>query len=112
MYLLTAIKSDETARLALRDGRNAIIDSTGRRIRCEPAKVNRTLVLSKTDSNTFNEGEARKILFGFGETESLEFARDGDTLPVRGIKEGKRCFVRFAYRQDAVDCYQVCRNLL
>lgn len=94
--------------MALRDGRNAIIDSTGRRIRCEPAKVNRTLVLSKMDSNIFNESDARKILFGFGETETLEFAMDGDALPARGTKEGRRCFIRFAYRQDAVDCYQVC----
>ena len=30
-----------------------------------------------------------------------------NSFPVRGLKEGKRCFVRFLYRQDAVDCYQV-----
>ncbi|KAH0607548.1 uncharacterized protein H6S33_002582 [Morchella sextelata] len=109
-YSFCQFECDETARLALRDGRNAIIDSTGRRIRCEPAKVNRTLVLSKMDCNVFNENDARKILFGFGETETMEFARDGDTLPVRGTKEGRRCFVRFAYRQDAVDCYQYFRH--
>jgi len=46
------------------------------------------------------------MLYGFGGTEALEFAISMNSLPVRGLKEGKRCFVRFIYRQDAVDCYQ------
>jgi hypothetical protein len=100
-------KTDEAAKTAVREGRNAVVDVTGRRIRCEPAKVNRTLVVSKCDGSNFTEAEAQKMLYGFGGTEALEFSAGMNSLPVRGLKEGKRCFVRFIYRQDAVDCYQV-----
>jgi hypothetical protein len=47
------------------------------------------------------------MLHGFGGAEAMEFALSMNSLPVRGLKEGKRCFVRFIYRQDAIDCYQV-----
>lgn len=50
-------------------------------------------------------------LHGFGGTETVEFATNMNSQPVRGLKEGVRCFVRFIYRQDAVDCYQVSRTV-
>jgi hypothetical protein len=64
-------------------------------------------VISKHDSSVFAETEAREMLHGFGGAEAMEFALSMNSLPVRGLKEGKRCFVRFIYRQDAIDCYQV-----
>ncbi|CCX13348.1 Similar to Meiotic activator RIM4; acc. no. P38741 [Pyronema omphalodes CBS 100304] len=105
-YSFCQFETDEAAKTAVREGRNAVVDATDRRIRCEPAKVNRTLVVSKYDGSNFTEAEAQKMLYGFGGTEALEFSAGMNSLPVRGLKEGKRCFVRFIYRQDAVDCYQ------
>lgn len=104
-------KTDEAARTAVRVGRNAIVDSSGRPIRCEPAKVNRTLAISRHDGSMFSEDEVQQDLDGFGGTESLEFSTSMNSQPVRGLKEGHRCFVRFIYRQDAVDCYQVSNTL-
>ncbi|KAI5801706.1 hypothetical protein DFH27DRAFT_557670 [Peziza echinospora] len=106
-YSFCQFENDEDAKKAIRDGRGAIIDESGRRIRCEAAKVNRTLLLSKIDNGLFDESEARKALFGFGQLESLEFVT-GKYTQSRGIRNG--CYVRFAYRQDAVDCHQSFRS--
>ncbi|TGZ80452.1 hypothetical protein EX30DRAFT_364396 [Ascodesmis nigricans] len=108
-YSFCQFESDEVARTAVREGRHAVIDITGRRIRCEPAKVNRTLVLERRDGTTFDRTEAEKALFGYGRLEAIEFAADVNQLPIRGLDAGKRCYARFVYRQDAVDCYQYFR---
>lgn len=100
-------KSDEAARVAVRHGRNATIDNTARRIRCEPAKVNRTLVLMKHDGSVASKAEVEKLIFGFGNYEALEFSEDESYSPGHALTQGPRCFVRFTLRQDAVDCYQV-----
>lgn len=49
----------------------------------------------------------RHALYGFGGTEVVEFATSMFSQPVRALKAGRRCFIRFIHRQDAVDCYQV-----
>ncbi|KAF8470124.1 hypothetical protein BDZ91DRAFT_847275 [Kalaharituber pfeilii] len=102
-YSFVQFENDQHAKRAIREGRGAVIDGSGRRIRCEPAKVNRTLLLSKLDNGVFDEKDARKALFGFGELESVEFI-SGKYIAARGIRNG--AFIRFVYRQDAVDCHQ------
>ncbi|KAF8436188.1 hypothetical protein BGX38DRAFT_99410 [Terfezia claveryi] len=106
-YSFCQFESDEDARRAIREGRGQVVDGSGRRIRCEPAKVNRTLLLAKLDNGIFDEKEGRKALFGFGQLESLDFI-SGKYAAARGIRNG--CLVRFMYRQDAVDCHQYFRS--
>lgn len=53
--------------------------------------------------------EVDKILFGYGPLEAIEFSAAIGRTPVRSLNHGVRCFVRFSYRQDAVDCYQFFR---
>jgi len=108
-YSFCQFESDEVARLAVTEGRHAIIDETGRRIRCEPAKVNRTLVLAKRDDSVITRDEVDKMLFGYGPLEAIEFSAAIGRTPTRTLNHGVRCFVRFSYRQDAVDCYQFFR---
>ena len=98
-------QNNEDAKKAVREGRGAIIDNSGRRIRCEPAKVNRTLLLARLDNGIFDEAEANSAVCAFGPLESLEFI-NAKYASVRGIRNG--FYVRFQYRQDAVDCHQVC----
>jgi hypothetical protein len=66
--------------------------------------------LSKHDNGIFGRDEVLKVLFGFGPHESLKFTNDVSTLPACG-GSGKKCFVKFQYRQDAVDCFQVITTL-
>ncbi|KAF8419737.1 hypothetical protein EV426DRAFT_719819 [Tirmania nivea] len=106
-YSFCQFENDEDARRAIREGRGQVVDGSGRRIRCEPAKVNRTLLLAKLDNGIFDEKETRKALFGFGQLESLDFI-SGKYAAARGIRNG--CFLRFVYRQDAVDCHQYFRS--
>ncbi|RPA90237.1 hypothetical protein L873DRAFT_1795601 [Choiromyces venosus 120613-1] len=108
-YSFCQFESDEVARRAIREGRARIIDSSCRPIRCEPAKVNRTLMLSKNDSSFFHRQEVVDMLHGFGPLESVEFADGSSTMPLFGLTSGQKCFVRFQFRQDAVDGFQSLR---
>ncbi|CUS15696.1 unnamed protein product [Tuber aestivum] len=108
-YSFCQFETDEVARKAIREGRARIIDSSGRPIRCEPAKVNRTLVLGKSDSSIFHGHEVVDMLHGFGPLESVEFTNGSTTMPLFGLTSGNKCYVRFQFRQDAVDSFQSLR---
>ncbi|KAG0638092.1 hypothetical protein HOY80DRAFT_196424 [Tuber brumale] len=108
-YSFCQFETDEVARRAIREGRARIIDSSGRPIRCEPAKVNRTLILSKIDSSLIHRHEVVDMLHGFGPLESVEFSDGSSTIPSYGQTSGNKCYVRFQFRQDAVDSFQSLR---
>ncbi|KAG0129262.1 hypothetical protein HOY82DRAFT_415111 [Tuber indicum] len=108
-YSFCQFETDEVARRAIREGRARIIDSSGRPIRCEPAKVNRTLVLSKIDCSPIHRHEVVDMLHGFGPLENVEFSDGSSTIPSFGLTSGNKCYVRFQFRQDAVDGFQSLR---
>jgi hypothetical protein len=93
--------------VAIRESKSKAIDFTRRPIRCERARVNRTIVICKRGNGNIIYGEGARVLGGFGPLESVQFAGATSTVPTLGLMEGNKCFGRFQYRQDAVDCYNV-----
>lgn len=96
-YAFVQYTNDEDARAALLNGQSTELD--GRIIRCEPARVNRTLfiIASRTNPNA-TEQKVRKSLEEYGEIEEVI---SNDITP--GMRPS--WFVKFAYRNDAIQAY-------
>ena len=47
------------------------------------------------------------MLHGFGPLETVEFSGSSAATPLFGLASGNKCYVRFQFRQDAVDSFQV-----
>jgi hypothetical protein len=80
----------------------------GRRCRTEPAKVNRTLYLSKMNGSHVDEADVRAMMAVHGELELVTFPSDVE-LATHRLKRG--CFVKFIYFQDAKDAHSVSTSL-
>ncbi|ODV96714.1 hypothetical protein PACTADRAFT_32211 [Pachysolen tannophilus NRRL Y-2460] len=68
-YAFVQYTNDEDAKRALKGAQHSILD--GRAIRCEPARVNRTLYVATTSDAALKEVDIRKNLEIFGEIEQL-----------------------------------------
>ena len=78
----------------------------GRRLRCEPAKVNRTLYLKNQQSIDFNE--ISQICEKFGGLEQIVPDRTDNQYTRRytyPISSANSWFVQFVYRDDAIRAY-------
>jgi RNA recognition motif-containing protein len=88
---------------AIREGHNTILH--GRKIRCEAAKVNRTIFVSAL--NNITEAVMSRRLGSFGEIEQLVATNHTGDLFFTKIKAkgSKSWFCKFAYRDDAIGAF-------
>ncbi|KAL5034980.1 hypothetical protein RTP6_002746 [Batrachochytrium dendrobatidis] len=101
-YAFVQFKSVADAQNALVKGHNTIVDN--RHIRIEQAKVNRTLVVSSTDSTS---SDIYSIMEKYGPIESFTLP---DALKAPSICKDDTCcigeaVVKYRYREDAMEAF-------
>ncbi|KAH3663926.1 hypothetical protein WICMUC_005865 [Wickerhamomyces mucosus] len=99
-YAFVQYTTDEDARRALDEGHSSILD--GRAIRCEPAKVNRTLYIATFNGLNISSKDLKDALEEFGEIEQMTGDSDSG---FRKSNSNKAWFCKFAYRDDAIRAY-------
>ncbi|OUM55942.1 hypothetical protein BVG19_g5568 [[Candida] boidinii] len=103
-YAFVQFPNDEEAKKAITEGQHSVLD--GRSIRCERAKVNRTLFIAPAKETGINNKNIKLTLCAFGEIEQLVGARDDNThIDLESSEEAKQWFCKFAYRDDAINAY-------
>lgn len=103
-YAFVQYNNDHDAKHALIRAQGTLLD--GRRLRCEPAKVNRTLYLKNQQSIDFNE--ITQICEKFGGLEQIVPDRTDNQYTRRytyPISSANSWFVQFIYRGDAIRAY-------
>ncbi|RCK59014.1 Meiotic activator RIM4 [Candida viswanathii] len=102
-YAFVQYTTDEESKLAIEKGHNSVLD--GRNIRCEAAKVNRTLFLSS--KSLLNRSVIEDRLSAFGELEDLvpSTVKGEIYTNVNAEKGYKSWFCKFVYRDDAIRAY-------
>ncbi|KAG5370859.1 Meiotic activator RIM4 [Yarrowia sp. E02] len=96
-YAFVQFNTDDDAKNAITKGQGTYLDN--RYIRCEPARVNRTLFVYQNPSTT--SPQLKSYLEEFGEVEDLV-----DTcVRSRSSENNRGWFARFAYRSDAIKAY-------
>ncbi|CDK28824.1 unnamed protein product [Kuraishia capsulata CBS 1993] len=110
-YAFVQYTNDQDAKLALREAQHSLVG--GRAIRCEPARVNRTLFIETSVKDSFDEKRIEKMLQNFGEIEHLVCKERGPGF-IRHYKASayneKQWFCKFAYRDDAIRAYADLRS--
>ncbi|ODV61624.1 Rim4p ASCRUDRAFT_75616 [Ascoidea rubescens DSM 1968] len=110
-YAFVQYTNDEDAKKALREAQHSMLD--GRSIRCEPAKVNRTLYIATNSGYDLQSNDVCDMMEEYGEIEQL-VGNNSDIrtsiLPINhhdpnSITLNKAWFVKFAYRDDAIRAY-------
>ncbi|CCH44732.1 Polyadenylate-binding protein, cytoplasmic and nuclear [Wickerhamomyces ciferrii] len=99
-YAFVQYTTDEDAKKALRGAQHSILD--GRSIRCEPAKVNRTLYIATATGVDLPLKDIKDVLKIYGEVEQT--VGNNDTQ-FRKSNLNKAWFCKFAYRDDAIRAY-------
>ncbi|CAI4063361.1 hypothetical protein SKDZ_08G0180 [Saccharomyces kudriavzevii ZP591] len=103
-YAFVQYNNDHDAKHALIRAQGTLLN--GRRLRCEPAKVNRTLYLKNQQSIDFNE--ITQICEKFGGLEQIVPDRTDNQYTRRytyPISSANSWFVQFIYRDDAIRAY-------
>ncbi|EDO15770.1 hypothetical protein Kpol_478p5 [Vanderwaltozyma polyspora DSM 70294] len=103
-YAFVQYTNDKDAKKALKKAQGSILN--GRILRCEPAKVNRTLFV--THSLPISYVDVAKMCEKFGELELLVPNRENNQYVKRycyPIASGNSWFVQFAYRDDAIRAF-------
>lgn len=104
-YAFVQYAKDEEADLAISEGQHSILN--GRTIRCEKARVNRTLYVEISNKGIC-EKTLKKLMLRFGEVEKLVKVDDeflSDTSSLNQKTKSKRWFCKFVYRQDAISAF-------
>ncbi|KAG0177758.1 hypothetical protein DFQ29_004460 [Apophysomyces sp. BC1021] len=99
-YAFVQYERMSDAKNALREAPGTMLD--GRNIRCEPARVNRTLCLAALETKV-TEKEIQAKLSPFGEVEDI-------TLPKPSSQNQSCAFVKFRYRDDAIKAFLSLRS--
>lgn len=103
-YAFVQYTNDDDCRNAIEQGHNSIL--SGRRLRCEAAKVNRTLFLAAT--NPMSLLEVEKKMSEYGETE-LIVASSGNGQLISDLlsvaTSNLNWFVKYCYRDDAIRAF-------
>lgn len=103
-YAFVQYARDEDADKAITEGQHSILN--GRTVRCEKARVNRTLYLQLSNDG-ISEKLIKKLMARFGEIERLVAVNDN----FNAIKSSspnllhKNWFCKFVYRQDAISAF-------
>lgn len=98
-YAFVQYTNDQDASAALAGAQNTTLN--GRVIRCEPARVNRTLYVTPLNQNAANEKSVQSYLEQFGELEDLVHSAGGTFRRVGS----NSWFAKFVYRDDAIRAY-------
>lgn len=99
-YAFVQYTNDSDARNALNHAQHSVLD--GRTIRCEPAKVNRTLYLATSDGTDVGLKEVKTVMASYGEVEQIIGNNDS---AFRKSNLNKAWFCKFAFRDDAIRAY-------
>jgi len=99
-YAFVQYNSDEDAKKALKGAQHSMLD--GRAIRCEPAKVNRTLYIATATGIDLPMKNVKEVLEVYGEIEQMVGNNDSQ---FRKSNLNKAWFCKFAYRDDAIRAY-------
>lgn len=102
-YAFVQYTNDQDCQKAIRFGHDSLLG--GRRLRCEAAKVNRTLFI--TSLRPLSESELRQALDEFGELDSVRASDTNGLLKNESYHEFKfkNWFVKFTYRDDAIRAF-------
>ncbi|KAI3405539.2 hypothetical protein KGF56_001557 [Candida oxycetoniae] len=103
-YAFVQYLKEEDSKLAIEMGHNSLLN--GRNIRCEAAKVNRTLFF--TAKSFVSEEYIRKILDRFGEIEELVPSNSRGQIfsDFSSTSRGhKNWYCKFVYRDDAIKAF-------
>lgn len=100
-YAFVQYTNDEDCLLAIAKCNNSILD--GRTLRCEAAKVNRTIFISLFQS--LNSRQINELVSKYGPTD-LSIACDKSGFPLFS-REGpsQNWFLKFSYRDDAIKAF-------
>lgn len=102
-YAFVQYNSESECKLAIAKGHNSILN--GRKLRCEQAKVNRTLFVSSPVLLT--EEELKNNLLEFGEFDNIKSSNVNGTANLnRSFNEPSNFwFIKFTYRDDAIRAF-------
>ncbi|ORY95866.1 hypothetical protein BCR43DRAFT_564645, partial [Syncephalastrum racemosum] len=105
-YAFVQFERAAEAKQALAKAPNTILD--GRHIRCEPARVNRTLCLIPYSNKDLSKELIREKLSGFGKIEDITVLYPNSRKNGKTRHHGSRepcAFVKYCYRDDAIQAY-------
>lgn len=103
-YAFVQYTNDSDASRALKEAHHSMLD--GRMLRCEPAKVNRTLYVRASDGRYLSEFTIKKEMLEFGEIEQVTGAHyNNGRQKLSSTAKFNAWFCKFAYRDDAVRAY-------
>lgn len=111
-YAFVQYTNDADAKKALKEAQGTTLN--GRTIRCEPARVNRTLFISYKDRSPNSHGlvsaaAVNLLLEKFGELEQLVACRDPYSHKKNKLysnsSRSNAWFIQFAYRDDAIRAF-------
>lgn len=108
-YAFVQYKNDKDAKRALRMAQGSVLN--GRTLRCESARVNRTLFITHVTQLQFNK--IIELCEKFGELEQLVPNREQNQYNKRynyPASSGYSWFVQFAYRDDAIRAFANLRS--
>lgn len=108
-YAFVQYTNDKDAKRALKMAQGSVLN--GRTLRCESARVNRTLFVTHNASIPFTE--VAEICEKFGELEQLVPSKDQNQYARRytyPAANGCSWFVQFAYRDDAIRAFANLRS--
>lgn len=94
-YAFVQFSNDRDAQAALIGAQHSVLD--GRTIRCEPAKVNRTLYVATSSGGDTSATSVRAVVAEFGEIEEI--------IGNKKQEYNKAYFCKFTYRDDAIRAY-------
>ncbi|ODV66058.1 hypothetical protein HYPBUDRAFT_153587 [Hyphopichia burtonii NRRL Y-1933] len=102
-YAFVQYTNDNDCKRAIKLGQDSL--SSGRRLRCEAAKVNRTLFISS--SSKLSENGLKEYLSIFGEFDDIKPSDSDGLVQITSNPEEtfKNWFVKFTYRDDAIRAY-------
>lgn len=100
-YAFVQYNNDKDAKKAIAEAHNTVLE--GRTIRCEHAKVNRTLFIS--NEYQLAHSKIKTELEVFGEIEKLLPSTEKGYLILRVCEYSKYWFCKFAYREDAIRAF-------
>lgn len=103
-YAFVQYSNDDDCRSAIELGHGSLLD--GRRLRCEAAKVNRTLFIAGNSPMQLNQIESK--MESFGEIELIIASSGNGQLLADVLKlesKSQNWFVKFCYRDDAIRAF-------
>lgn len=112
-YAFVQYTKDQDAKRAMKEAQGSTLN--GRTIRCEPARVNRTLFIctkSRSSTNPVQAATVIQLAEKFGEVEQLVACRDQFSKRnyFSASTKGNAWFIQFAYRDDAIRAFATLKS--